>query len=121
MTQSDDDDRPVEEKNREPHRIHNEDQFNALANEHLDKVVAMITEELPEIYRRAGGNTDSSVVFSYLRSYIIAAEKDFGAAAHLTTVLMCAAAITRLVRAPRTDTDPLAQLEKELRKNDDHN
>jgi hypothetical protein len=44
------------------------------------------------------------------------AEQEFGMAAHQTTILMAAAAITKLVRAPGTN-DPLAQLDKEI---DDH-
>lgn len=119
MTQSDDD-RPIEERNRDPHRIHNEEQFYATAGNHLDKVLAMLTEQLPEIQRKAGDNTDPSVVFSWLRNYIVEAEKDFGPLAHLTTILVCAAATTRLVCAPHTDTDPLAQLDKEFNGNDDH-
>lgn len=95
--------------NREPHRIHNEDQFWAEAGTHLDKVMQMIGEKLPEIYDE-GGNTDPSVLFSWLRHYIVQAERDYGMVAHLTTVLMCAAAITRLVEAPSTN-DVLAHLD----------
>lgn len=119
MTQSPDN-RPIEERNRDPHRIHNEEQFYATAGDHLDTMLAKLTEQLPEIHRKAGDNSDPSVVFSWLRSYIVEAEKEFGPGAHLTTILMCAAALTRLVCAPHTDTDPLAQLERELNQNDDH-
>jgi hypothetical protein len=105
--------------NKDPRRIHTEDQFWADAGVHLDKVLAEVREKLPEIYEE-GGNTDSSVVFAWLRHYIITAERQWGPVAHLTTVLMCAAAITRLVGAPLTN-DVLAQLEKDMETgNDDH-
>lgn len=109
--------------NREPHRIHNEEQFWAEAGLHLDHVMEMLTAELPEVYRIAG-NTDDSVIFSWLRHYIVAAEKEFGPLAHLTTVLMCAAAITRLARADeRAKANAvLAQLDKDMEteNDDDH-
>lgn len=100
--------------NRDPQRIHNEEQFWASAQEHLDKVLALLDEKMPEAYEQIG-NTDPSVTFSWLRSYIVEAEREYGMVAHLTTVLMCAAAITRLARAPRAETESiLAQLDKEI-------
>jgi hypothetical protein len=102
MTQSDN-------PNRDPRRIHNEEQFYADATVHLNRVLAMLDREMPDIFAEIG-NSDPSVTFSWLRNYIVEAEKEFGMAAHLTTVLMCAAAITRLVGAPPTD-DVLAQLD----------
>lgn len=109
--------------NREPHRIHNEEQFWAEAGVHLDRVLEILKAELPEIYTVAENN-DDSVVFSWLRNYIVKAELEFGPIAHLTTVLMCSAAITRLARADeRAKANAvLAQLEKDMEtgNDDDH-
>lgn len=100
--------------NQDPRRIHNEEQFWANAQEHLDKILELVARELPKTQEYIG-NTDPSVTFSWLRHYIIDAEREFGMVAHLSTVLMCAAAITRLARAPRAETENiLAQLDKEI-------
>jgi hypothetical protein len=98
--------------NTDPRTIHHAEQVWADVSAHLDRVIAMITEQEPQIYLVAG-NSDSSVLFDFMKGYIVDAERENGLASHLTTVLMCAAAITRIVRAPRTN-DPLAQLDKEI-------
>lgn len=100
--------------NRDPRRIHNEEQFWAQAQAHLDKVLELVGQQIPHTEAFIG-NSDPSVTFSWLRNYIIDAEREYGMVAHLTTVLMCAAAITRLARAPRAETESiLAQLDKEI-------
>lgn len=101
--------------NRDPGRIQAADQMWAEATAHLDKVVNHIRELEPAIIRATGENTDSSVIFDWLKAYIYRAETNGGDVAHQVTMAMCAAAITKLVRAPRTD-DPLAQLDKEIGK-----
>lgn len=108
------------EVNRDPMRVHKSEQSWAGASESLDKVVAYVRSQEPELYRIAGGNTDASVLFDYMKGYIVESERQApGSMGHMATVLFCAAAITRLVRAPLTN-DALAQLDKEIEDNDDH-
>ena len=102
------------EYNRHPSTVHASEQMWARAQEGFDQIVAYIKSEEAGIYEFAG-NTDASVLFDYMKNYIIQAEVEHGSGAHLATILWCAVAITRLVRAPRTEQDdPLAQLEKEI-------
>jgi hypothetical protein len=107
--------------NMDPRRIHHEDQLWAEANGHLDKVLDMVRDELPDIFETAG-NTDESVIFSWLRYYIITAERQWGKIGHLTTILMCGAAITRLVRESERAkaSGVLAQLERDMKDDDQH-
>lgn len=106
-------DRPPPE-NRDPRRIHGAEQMWAAASRHLDKVIALVHAEESAIIANAAGNSDASVIYDWLKLFIMVAEKDDepngDQQAHNTTILMCAAAITRLVRAPRIN-DPLAQLD----------
>lgn len=103
----------IPEINRDPRRIHGADEMWAEARDHLDKILDEVTKIMPKIYVQAGGNTDASVTFDFMKGYIMKSEQTGGMMAHRVTVLMCAAAITRLVRAPRAN-DPLAQLDKEI-------
>jgi hypothetical protein len=109
-----------EEVNRDPARIHGADEMWTSALNRLDKIVAYIRTMEPDIYTAAGENHDSSVLYDWLKGYIMIAETRGGRVARQTTTLMCAAALTKLVRAPRTD-DPLAQLDwKEPEDDDQH-
>jgi hypothetical protein len=101
----------IPEVNRDPARIHGADEMWTQALNHLDKIIAHVKTMEPDIYVMAGENTDASVLFDWLKGYIKVAENVGGRAAHETTLLMCAAAITKLVRASRTDNDPLTQLD----------
>jgi hypothetical protein len=111
------------EINSAPATVHSAEQAWADASESLDTVIGYIRSQEAGLYRTAGGNTDPSVVFDFMKSYIyeseMAAPGDLG---HLATVLFCAAAITRLVRADRANvSDALAQLDKDMESgNDDH-
>lgn len=99
-----------ENPNTEPWRIHGAEQVWAQADEHLGKIIANLQLMEPNIYEQAAGNDDASVLYDYLKGFITrSAKTDPGALD--TSLLMCAAAITRLVRASRTDTDILAQLD----------
>lgn len=104
--------------NSDPRRIRAADEMYAQARNHLDKILdTLTTDALPEVYTATGGNDDASVTFDFLKTYIIKAEREYGESAHQVTILMCAAAMTRLVRA--STIDPLAQLDKEI-SHDDH-
>lgn len=106
--------------NRDPMRVHKSEQSWAAASQSLDNVLNYVRTQEPELYRIAGGNTDASVLFDYMKGYIVESERQApGNVGHMATVLFCAAAITRLVRAPLTN-DALAQLDKEIEDNDDH-
>lgn len=96
--------------NRDPARIHGADEMWTQALNQLDKIIAYIRTLEADIYTEAGENTDASVLYDWLKAYIKKAEDNGGQVARDSTMLMAAAAITRLVRAPRTD-DPLAQLD----------
>jgi hypothetical protein len=113
------DDDEIREANRDPKRVHGADQLWAEASIHLDKIIAYVRTQESDIYTEAGGNHDPSVLYDWMKGYIMAAEVSGGRAARHMTLLMAAASITRLTRAPRVD-DPLAQLDKELG-HDDHN
>lgn len=99
------------EINRDPARIHGAEQVWAQANTHLQKIMDHVATLEDDIYTAAGGNHDPSVLYDWLKAYIQTAERNGGKPARDVTMLMCAAAITRLVRAPRTTNDPLAQLD----------
>lgn len=100
----------IPETNRDPSRIHGADEMWTAALNHLDKIIAHVKTMEDDIYTVAGGNHDASVLYDWLKGYIMVAETKGGQQARNMTLLMAAAAITRLVRAPRTD-DPLAQLD----------
>jgi hypothetical protein len=104
--------------NEDPRRIHIAEQMWATMSQRLDQIIEYVRSEEPQIYE-VGGNTDASVLFDWMKYYIVTNERAFGEQAEVMTLLMCAAAITRLVRAPLTD-DVLAQLDKEIEGNDDH-
>lgn len=99
--------------NLDPARIHGADEMYAQARNHLDKIIAYVRQQESNIYAMAG-NTDTSVLYDWFRAYIKQAENHGGQAmqkhARDTTLLMCAAALTRLVRDTRTDAT-LAQLD----------
>lgn len=104
--------------NHDPRRIHAADEMWTYFSNRLDEIIAYVKSQEPQIYE-VGGNTDASVLFDWMKLYIMGAEQQFGPQAELMTRFMAAAAITRLVRAPLTK-DVLAQLDKELEDNDDH-
>lgn len=106
--------------NRDPRRIHGADEKWTAALNHLGTVMEYIEGIEPMIYS-AGGNTDASVLFDFMAGYIQKAEQAGGLQAQIMTRFMCAAAITKLVRASRTTStdDTLAQLERDMH-NDDH-
>jgi hypothetical protein len=108
----------IPEINRDPARIHGAEQMWAQAQQHLDKIIANVRQDEPRIIAQTGGNTDDSALYDFLKGYIMQAERISGQKAHDVTILMCAAAIVRLVRAPRTD-DILAQLDWETGDNND--
>jgi hypothetical protein len=108
------------EVNGNPALIQGAEQLWAEASDSLDNLLTYIRSQLPELYATAGGNTDPSVVFDYMKSYISHSERSAPGIGHLATVLFAAAAITRLVSAPLTN-DVLAQLDKDMETgNDDH-
>ena len=100
-------------------RIAQADQFWAAGQSALNDFIDWVRAREDHIAEAAGGNTDASVVFDWLKGYIQTAEAMGGKQAHDMTVGMCAVAITKLVRAPRTN-DILAQLDKEINHDDDH-
>lgn len=98
-----------------PAHIHGAEQMWAQASAYLDVIIKQVRMREPMIYG-AVENTDSSVLYEWLKCFILGAEAGGGdnPTPHEVTILMCAAAITKLVRAPRTTDDTLAQLDKEL-------
>lgn len=106
--------------NSDPRRISAADQMWADASRCLDNVIEYVRSQEPELYAIAAENSDDSVLFDYMKGYIMESERRAPGDGHKATILFCAAAITRLVRGPRTN-DVLAQLDKELEQdNDDH-
>lgn len=101
------------------HLISEADQQWQHAQKHLDQQIEYVTGIQDKLAEFVGGNTDASVIYDYMKDYIIRAEITFGAVGHLSTVCMAAAAITRLVRAPRTE-NPLAQLDFTPQQGEDH-
>lgn len=105
---------PVEGNN-SPDLIHNAEQMWAEADEHLGDVLKWAESILPSLYLNAGGNTDISVIYDWWKAYIVIAEQH-SPESHSMTIVMCCAALTRLMRHDdrmRADT-VLAQLEKEI-------
>lgn len=106
-----------------PRNTHGAEQMWAEANAYLDGIIKLLKEKEPAIYRIAQ-NSDASVLYDWLKAFVQGTENQpgpLGEAAHGTTMLMCCAAITRLVRSERAEADDvLAQLEKELGNHDDH-
>lgn len=97
-------------------RVHGAEQMWAQANEWLEKIMGYANSVMPIVYTNAGGNKDISVVFDWWKAYIQLAEIQRGQDAHDMTIIMCSAALTRLMRQDdrmRADT-VLAQLEKEI-------
>lgn len=112
---------PLPDNNSHPERTHLAEQMWAQADEHLGKVIGYAQSVMPAAYANAGGNQDISVVYDWWKAYIQVAEQVGGQRAHEITILMCSAAITRLMRQDdrmRADT-VLAQLEKEITGHDD--
>ena len=117
--------------NNDPHRVHGAEQMWAAADAHLRKVIEYAHTVMPDVYAKAGGNTDISVVYDWWKAYIQAAE-EVGEnlsnmlglnhnGAHDMTVLMCAAAITKLMASEETMrvSTVLTQLERDIN-DDDH-
>lgn len=106
------------ERNQDPRRIQQADQAYAEASLILDKLIEGLRRIEPEIYQHA--NHDPSVLFDYLKAFIKRTHNLGGERAVQVTTMMCAVSLTRLTRAPRVESNPLAQLEKELHQDDDH-
>lgn len=104
-----------------PARTHAAEQMWAEADEQLGKVIAYAESVMPSVYANAGGNNDVSVVYDWWKAYIQIAETVGGQRGHDMTVLMCSAAITRLMRNEdrMQASTVLAQLEKEIQGHDD--
>lgn len=99
------------EANQDPRRIQAADQMYAEADLILTQVLAGIREIEPSIYKHA--NHDASVLFDYLKSFINRAHTIGGERSEAVTLVVCAAALTKLARAPRVESNPLAHLEDE--------
>lgn len=102
-------------------RVHNAEQMWATASEQLDQIIAYADSVMPDVFVRAGGNDDISVIYDWWKAYVMQAEMMGGRGAHDMTVIVCCAALTRLMRIEdrmRADT-VLAQLDKEITDNDD--
>lgn len=116
----------VPEDKKNPRMYQHAEQMWAQADEALSAVLAHIKGLEPKIYSTAGENSDTSVLFDFMKGYIMQAEHEadaigLGQAARDSTLIMCASAITRLIRYDdrmRADT-VLAQLDKEITDNDD--
>lgn len=102
--------------NQDPRIIQAADQIYAQANELLAQALAGINEIEPSIYAHA--NDDASVLFDYLKDFIKHTHALGGNRAVAMTTVICAAALTRLARASRVETDPLAHLDKEIEDDD---
>lgn len=110
----------VPEENKSPKIMHECEQLWAQADQALENVLNHIKGIEDKVYHNAAGNTDTSVLFDFMKGYIMAAERDAeavgaGQIARNATLLLCAASITRLIRHDdRMRADTLfAQLEKE--------
>lgn len=99
--------------NQRPQIIHQTEQVYSRVRNHLDMILAHVRDSEPQLYRIAATD-DPSALFDFVKGYILASEREHGQEAHNVTILMCAAAITRLVRASRTDEDTLTQLRKDI-------
>jgi hypothetical protein len=116
---------PEDKKN--PHTYQKAEQLWAQADEALGKVIEHIKGLESKIYSEAGENSDTSVLFDFMKGYIMAAEQQaevvgLGQLGHDSTLIMAASAITRLIRYDdrmRADT-VLAQLDKEITDDDHH-
>ena len=98
----------------DPAMIHLADQMWAEGSNHLDRILAYVKSQEAAVYRSAG-NDDASVLFDFMKGFIMKAEEDHPEEWRASTIFVAAAAITRLVRAPRTVSNPiLAQLDKEI-------
>lgn len=106
------------ERNQDPRRIQHADQAYAEANLVLTQIISGLRRVEPEVYAHA--NDDASVLFDYLKAFIRRTHSLGGEHAIQVTTMICAVALTKLVRAPRTETNPLAHLERELNQDDDH-
>jgi hypothetical protein len=106
----------------DPRRIQDTEQMWAQATEHVDSILAFVRRQEPLIYAKVGGNTDISVLFDWFKAYIQVAENQGGQEQHNATIVICAAALTRLMRQDDlTDARTvLAQLERDMTDDDDH-
>lgn len=129
----------IPEANKSPEAMHQAEQMWARANEAMDNVLARIKNLEPVMYANAGGNTDASVLFDFMKGYVKYSETqaqkmdeeieakglpplNFGQATHDATIVLAACAITRLMRQDdRMQTSTvLAELEREMTDDDDH-
>lgn len=110
----------IPEDKQNPHHYQKAEQMWAQADDALNKVLEYIKSLEPKIYGMAPGNSDVSILFDFLKGYIMQAEIQgeqvgLGSVTHDATIIMAASAITRLIRQDdrmRVD-NLLAQLEKE--------
>lgn len=86
------------------------------ANQQLDTILDHFMNEMLPMVEQETQIYDAAMTFEYFLQFILKAD---GEGRFAVTEIMCAAAFTRLARAPRANEDNLlAQLEKEL--GDDH-
>lgn len=85
----------------------------------LDAMVESARTECADNVKNATGMSDPSVLFDYVVHCICMSHRDAPQTAPTMTLLMCAAAITRLARMPLQE-NPLEELEKGISRRDDH-
>jgi len=100
-----------------PEQIHQLEQRWAYAENALDQILESLRDDIPKV-SQATGLSDGSIVFDYMQAFIMTKEKQ--GSNHWFTVVMCAAAMTRLARASRADDELLTRLDKEINDNDEH-
>lgn len=103
-----------DDPNKDPAIISMADQAWSIGQMYLDRFLDAVRALEPELYKEVE-NSDASVLYDYLKQYIKTCEDTDNSpyGGHTMTRVMCAAAITRLARAPRAD-DPLAHYEREM-------
>lgn len=117
----------IPEANRTPQAMHHAEQMWAQANTALDRILVHIKGLEPGMYDKVGQSTDASVLFDFMKGYIMTAEWQAeamgqGRVARDATIVLCACAITRLMRSEdsmQTST-VLAELERDINDDDDH-
>lgn len=100
-----------------PHQIHLLEQRWAFAEQMLDGILGAIQHDIP-VVADVTGLSDGSMTFDYVHAFIVARQMQGEDPRY--AVFMCAAAITRLARASRADNDLLAQLDKEIKDDNEH-
>lgn len=94
--------------NMTPDQIHLAEQRWAAAQDVLDVNLSQLIKNAPVVAKLAG-TADTSMLFDFMWASLMTQE-EADPESHKLVVIMCAAAFTRLARAPRAE-DPLAQLD----------